>query len=118
MTSNPFAELLSAGVVAGAAFATSAGSAVQSTGAAPGELERWIATALLGLVSILIAGAWNDLRRRDREIQERLQREEETGRQERARIFAVLDGHGRDIAVLLDRQERYVPSVKSTSEGL
>jgi hypothetical protein len=112
---------LAAGAAGAALGATVRAAAAQGSGGSGNEPDvvLWIASALLGLVTLLIAGAWNDLRRRDREVHERLHREQdargrdnEDARRERARIFAVLDGHGRDIAVLLDRQDRYTPSVK------
>jgi hypothetical protein len=112
---------VAAGVAAAAVGATVRAAAAQGSGASGNQPDvvLWIASALLGVVTLLIAGAWNDLRRRDREVHDRLHREQdargrdnEDARRERARIFAILDGHGRDIAVLLDRHDRYTPSAK------
>jgi hypothetical protein len=122
MTSRPALPLAVAAGVAGAAVgATVRAAAAQGSGGSGNEPDvvLWIASALLGLVTLLIAGAWNDLRRRDRDVHERLHREEDArgrendaARRERARIFTLLDGHSRDIAVLLDRHDRYTPSAK------
>jgi len=112
---------VAAGVAAAAVGATVRAAAAQGSGASghQPDVVLWIASALLGLVTVLIAGAWNDLRRRDREVREQFTREQDTrgreneaARRERARIFAILDGHSRDIAVLLDRHDRYTPSAK------
>jgi hypothetical protein len=111
---------LAAGVAGAALGATVRAAAAQGSGVSGNQPDvvLWIASALLGLVTLLIAGAWNDLRRRDREVREQFMREQDarvretdTAHRERARMFAILDGHGRDIAVLLDRHDRYTPSV-------
>lgn len=84
----------------------------------------WVVSGLLGIVTLLLAGAWNDLRRRDQETQHRLDAEgarrraaNEQAREERERIFHVLEGYGRDIAVLLDRQGRYEASQRTKPES-
>jgi hypothetical protein len=119
---RPALPLALAAGVAGAALGTTVRAAAAQGGGVPGnqpDVVLWIASALLALVTLLIGGAWNDLRRRDREVREQFIREQDarvretdTAHRERARIFAVLDGHGRDIAVLLDRQGRYTPSAQ------